>query len=110
MTPRIEKALLTLGKILIMIVALIVVAFYFKGCQPEPIATSQQTSLPVQDNFEQAKIWTDADFKSAEIDPLDVNYNLAGDYPPDHLTDETVRLIQDHTRKQLQRLTAGATQ
>ncbi|MBF0786173.1 hypothetical protein E4T80_11945 [Muribacter muris] len=80
------------------------------SCQPYPIPTSNQSALPVQDNLEPEKIWTAADFKSAELDPLNVNYNLAGDYPPDNITDETVRLIREHNRKQLHRLTAGAVQ
>lgn len=31
-------------------------------CQSEPISTSGQPSLPVQDNFEHEKLWTDEDF------------------------------------------------
>lgn len=77
------------------------------SCQAEP-EFSQQPTLPAEQNFEQPeKIWTEEDFKNAELDELDVDY-LVSDYPPDMVTEEDIRRINEHHQRRLQRLIAGA--
>lgn len=75
------------------------------GCEePEPVST-----LPVESNFQTEKIWTEDDFKQAEITPEEVNYNALSPHlpPPDNVTDEDVKLIKQHNDQQLQKLIAG---
>lgn len=71
--------------------------------EPEPVST-----LPVENNFAE-KIWTEDDFKGAEIAPEEVNYNVVGLHlpPPDNVTGEDVKLIKQHNDQQLQKLIAG---
>lgn len=75
------------------------------GCEePEPVST-----LPVESNFQAEKIWTEDDFKRAEIAPEEVNYNVVGLHlpPPDIVTENDVELIKQHNDQQLQKLIAG---
>lgn len=75
------------------------------GCEePEPVST-----LPVESNFQTEKIWTEDDFKRAEIAPEEVNYNALALHlpPPDNVTGEDVKLIKQHNDQQLQKLIAG---
>lgn len=75
------------------------------GCEePEPVST-----LPVESNFQAEKIWTEADFKRAEIAPEEVNYNALALHlpPPDNVTENDVELIKQHNDQQLQKLIAG---
>lgn len=75
------------------------------GCEePESVST-----LPVESNFQTEKIWTEDDFKRAEIAPEEVNYNALALHlpPPDNVTGEDVKLIKQHNDQQLQKLIAG---
>ncbi len=76
------------------------------GDDPAP---STEKRLPVEDNFNSEKLWTDADFKQAEVDLLDVDYTTQLKHlpPPDYVTEEDVALIQRHQKEQLKRMIAG---
>ncbi|MDP0233314.1 hypothetical protein Q7306_10895 [Glaesserella parasuis] len=76
------------------------------GCE-EPELVS---SLPVESNFQAEKIWTEDDFKQAEIAPEEVNYNALSLHlpPPDNVTGEDVKLIKQHNQNQLNKLIVGA--
>ncbi|MCK3654267.1 hypothetical protein A4G19_15755 [Pasteurellaceae bacterium Macca] len=88
---------------------ILAVTFSLNSCEPKPVPMGKQVTVePVQTA---EKIWTEDDFKQAEIDPLDVAYNVIEPHlpPPDNVVEEDAELIKTHTQKQLQRLTAGGT-
>ncbi|MGX2974448.1 hypothetical protein ACWIUH_05620 [Ursidibacter arcticus] len=92
--------------LLIATIIALVIGGTFTGCQPEPV-TSQR--LPVEQNFEPEKIWTENDFKQAEVEPLDVSYTIPCQTAcPDNITADDLALINQHHQKQMQRLTEGA--
>ncbi|MDG6475242.1 hypothetical protein [Glaesserella parasuis] len=75
------------------------------GCEePEPVST-----LPVEINFQTEKIWTEDDFKRAEIAPEEVNYNALALHlpPPDNVTENDVEMIKQHNQNQLNKLIVG---
>lgn len=95
----------TLGYITFTLGLILVIGSQFKCCQTDPIPESQ-ARLPVEQNF---KIWTEDDFKQAEVDPLDVSYhNPCQTACPDNITADDLAIINQHHQKQMQRLVAGA--
>ena len=92
--------------LLIATIIALVIGGKLTGCQPEPV---QSQRLPVEQNFEQVKIWTENDFKQAEVEPLDISYhNPCQTACPDNITADDLALINQHHQKQMQRLTVGA--
>lgn len=101
----------TLGYITFTLGLILVIGSQFKGCQTDQIPESQaslsveQIPLSVEQNF---KLWTEDDFKQAEVDPLDVSYhNPCQTACPNNITADDLAIINQHHQKQMQRLVAG---